>query len=354
MEYHGIRWGAGTRRPKARRPEPRRPEPSWPAVIATTLRLWAQRHPVIGTRAPRGRRAVVLLAVAAVILVGAGVAGAVLRGAGASPPAARSQASQPAAAAAPAAAAPGSAAAALGVSAATRTTAARWIAAQVAPSAIVACDPVMCAALQADGLTATSLLVLGPAASDPLGSDLVVATSAVRSEFGTRLAGVYAPSVIASFGSGAARIDVRAIAPDGAAAYRSSLAADRQSRVSAGGQLLRNPRISVTAAARTALAGGDVDPRLLELLAALAAQQPVRVNSFGDAAPGAPAGVPLRSAVLAPPGSAAQATSGLGAMLAFIQAQQQPYRPLRAAASGSSALMVEYAAPSPLGLLSGP
>src|SRR6202012_4336945 len=98
-------------------------------------------------------------------------------------------------------------AAALGVSAATRTTAARWIAAQVAPSAIVACDPVTCAALQADGLTATRLLVLGRAASDPLGSDLVGATSAVRSELGPRLAGVYAPSVIASFGSGAARID---------------------------------------------------------------------------------------------------------------------------------------------------
>ncbi len=87
---------------------------------------------------------------------------------------------------------------------AARTTAARWIAGQVSPSAIVACDPAMCAALQASGVAAGRLLVLGTSASDPLGSDLVVATPALRSQFGARLASVYAPVVIASFGSGAA------------------------------------------------------------------------------------------------------------------------------------------------------
>ena len=98
--------------------------------------------------------------------------------------------------------------------------AANWIAGQVAASAIVACDPAMCAALHADGLPATRLLVLGTATADPLGSDVVVATLAVRNQFGTRLQSVYAPVVIASFGTGAGRIDIRAIAPDGTAAYR--------------------------------------------------------------------------------------------------------------------------------------
>jgi LPXTG-site transpeptidase (sortase) family protein len=37
MEYHGTR-------PPARTP---RPEPSWPTVIATTLRLWLERHPIV-------------------------------------------------------------------------------------------------------------------------------------------------------------------------------------------------------------------------------------------------------------------------------------------------------------------
>ena len=37
MEYRGTR-------PPARTP---RPEPSWPTVIATTLRLWLERHPIV-------------------------------------------------------------------------------------------------------------------------------------------------------------------------------------------------------------------------------------------------------------------------------------------------------------------
>ena len=56
-----------------------------------------------------------------------------------------------------------------------------------------------------------------PGDSDPLGSAVIVATAAVRSLFGSRLTTVYAPTVIASFGSGSARIDVRAYAAGGAA-----------------------------------------------------------------------------------------------------------------------------------------
>ena len=319
-------------------------EPSWPTVIATTLRLWFERHPVLGGRGTRRRRAAVALTAVAVVALAAGVAG-VIAGHGATP----------AAVGPPRSSRPGPVpAAALGTSAATRGEAAKWLAAQLAPGAVVACDPAMGAALQADGLPAARLLILGSAAADPLGSDVVVATSAVRNQFGARLESVYAPSVIASFGSGAGRIDVRAIAPDGAAAYRSALAADRRSRVSAGAQLLRNSRITVAAGARAALSAGDVDPRLLLVLAALAVEQPVRVSAFGDPSPGAGQAVPLRSAQLAPVRSGAQAESRLRSMLAFIDAQRQPFLPLGASLVGTSALTVEYAAPSPLGLLGGP
>jgi hypothetical protein len=40
-------------------------------------------------------------------------------------------------------------------------------------------------------------------------------------------------------------------------------------------------------------------------------------------------------------------------MLAFLRAQRQPFRPATAALAQGSALSVEYAAPSPLGSLSG-
>lgn len=340
MEYHGSRLRA-----RGRRPGPA--EPSWPKVIATTVRLWVERHPVYGRHATRRRQITLTLVVAAVVALGAGVVGAVLGHATTAPRAAASPA------ASPPGGQPSQAAVALGA-AVTRGATARWIAVQVAPSAVVACDPAMCAALQADGIAATRLVVLGTAAADPLGSDLVVATAAVRSQFGARLESVYAPALVASFGTGTGRIDVRAIAPDGAAAYQSSAAADRRDRISAGTQLLGNPRITVAAAAQAALRAGDVDPRLLMLLAALAVQQPVRVGSFGDAAPGAGSAVPLRSAVIAPRASGAKAGALTQSLLSFIDAQRQPYLPLHTSLGGTSVLTVEYAAPSPLGLLSGP
>jgi hypothetical protein len=239
--------------------------------------------------------------------------------------------------------------------AAVRDHAAAWVAQQVSGNVIVACDPAMCSALQGRGIAAGNLLVLRSATSDPLGSDVVMATAAVRSQFGSRLASVYAPGILASFGSGGLRIDVRAVALDGAAAYRTALAADLAARREAGSQLLRNPRISVSAAARSELSNGQVDPRLLATLAALAAAGPVQVMTFGDAGPGASAGMPLRAAELGVSARAGGRAAGLRSMLAFVRAQRVPYLPAQAAiaagAGGSSVLSIEFAAPSPVGLL---
>jgi hypothetical protein len=241
MEYHNTGFtGRGQSRP----------EPSWPTVIATTIRLWLERHPVPGRGLTWGRLGVLVIVLVSVV-TGVVVGRAVLSSSARSTAAPR----ETTAGTGPSAAGPSEAgrSGALGASIATRDQAAKWIAQQVASSAIVACDPAMCAALQADGLAAARLLVLGTASADPLGSDVVVATPALRNEFGGRLAGVYAPAVIASFGSGAAQIDVRAIAPSGAAAYESSLAADRLARIAAGRQLLGNAHILVSSAARAAL-----------------------------------------------------------------------------------------------------
>ena len=162
MEYHGTRLPARARRP----------EPSWPTVIATTLRLWFERHPVTGRKGTRGRRVTVAAAAVGAAALGAGVTFAIV-GHTATSARVGSPPSAP-----PSAGSTG----ALGASAATRTEAASWIAGQVASSAVVACDPAMCAALQADGLPAARLLVLGTAVADPLGSDVVVATASVRNQ----------------------------------------------------------------------------------------------------------------------------------------------------------------------------
>jgi hypothetical protein len=234
-----------------------------------------------------------------------------------------------------------------------RSRAAAWVAREVSQDAIVACDPDMCSALLAQRIAPGNLLELRGGAPDPLGSDVLVATAAVRSQFGARLASVYAPVVLASFGSGRLRIDVRAVAPDGAAAYRARLAADLTARREAGRQLLGNPHIRVSAAARRELQAGQVDSRLLTTLAALAAQEPVQVGAFGDSGPGADAGVPLRSAVITVAGPADPAA--LGGMLTFVRAQRPPYLPARSliepGAAGASVLSIQFAAPGPVGLL---
>jgi hypothetical protein len=207
----------------------------------------------------------------------------------------------------------------------------------------------MCAALSRRGIPAGDMLVLGPAASDPLGSDVVLETAALRAQFGNRLAGVYAPLILASFGTGQARIAVRAVAPDGTAACLVALAADLRARRSVGRELLRDPRLEFTSPASAQLAAGRADARLLITLAAMAASQPLRVLGFGDAGPGASPGLPSRAAQLEVPAAVAQR------LLAFLRAQRPPYLAARAdiapGPGGRSLLTIEFAAPSPLGLL---
>jgi hypothetical protein len=142
---------------------------------------------------------------------------------------------------------------------------------------------------------------------------------------------------------------VRAIAPDGAPAYRVALAADLQTRRVAGRQLLRDPLITFSSSARAQLTAGQVDARLLMTLDTLAASDPVRIEAFLDDGPGASAGLPLRAAELAAEPDPARD------ILAFFRAQRSPYLPARAvvtaADSGESVVTIQFAAPAPLGLL---
>lgn len=237
-----------------------------------------------------------------------------------------------------------------------RARAATWAAAQVSRSAVVACDPAMAADLRARGVPAGNLLVLGPGAgADPLGSEVVIATSAVRSELGSRLASVYAPLVIATFGAGSGRIEVRVEAPDGAAAYQRALRSDQQARQAGGTQLAGNNQLSVSTAARRELLAGQVDTRLLTTIAALAQLRQFRVTGFSDSGPAASAAAPLRSAevtVTGPDGSAA-----LAPLRAFLAAQRAPYLAAHVAVTqgpGGPELRFTFPAPSPLGLLASP
>jgi len=305
--------------------------PSWGRVLATTIKLWVLR---------RWRIMVGVVAAAALVVAALGFGGVFF---GSAAPAARaSSAGEPSKArTAPHLSAAGPAEAAAAAQAQAQAQAATWIAGQVSGNATIACDQAMCAALQARGVTAGRLVPLSPGSADPGSATLMVTASASDSQ--------YAPAVIATFGSGPERVEVRATEPGGAGAYESALRADLQARMSAGAQLLRNDRIRFTTQDAAQLRAGEVDTRVLATLAALSSQYPFTVTAFLDAAPGA--ALLYRGVIITGAGR-----TELNSALALVQAQQQPYLPVYAAIvhpdAGQAALIIEFAAPSPLGLLS--
>jgi hypothetical protein len=305
-----------------------RADPSWPTVAGNTVRLWFDRH--YGRRA--GHRSLVLILSALVAMAfGAGVTLAFTQ--------------REAASTHPGTHVPN----AIQVAQADRQKTAVWIAREVASDIVVGCDLQMCNQLQKSGFPGARLMQLQPTSPDPLGSQLVVATPVIRNQFGARLASVYAPLVIASFGSGAERVDVRFIAPDGTKAFEAELATDQKARVAAGKQLIANNHVQTSADARNALLAGRVDPRLLVTLGTLAGLMPIQLVAFDDPSPGASPDVPLRGAEIG-----ASTAAGLPAMVAFLKAQQDQYAPAMASitqiANGQHVVTVRYDAPGPMGL----
>jgi len=334
--------------------------PSWGPVLATTVKLWAGRR---RKRLRRSRRA--WLVAICVLTVGAAAAITVIQLTGTSSgQAARVPASGRAgqsavprggsarSSSAAAAAARAQAATARAQAAAARAQAATWIAGQVGGDETIACDPSMCTALSAHGVAASRLVSLPPSASGAPGADIVAASGSTHAWLSAD-----APTLLASVGSGASLIEVRAVYPGGAAAYQAALRSDLAARRSAGTQLMHSRRIEVGAQGAGQLAAGEVDTRLLATLAVLAAQHSWRVIAFGDASPGVPlTEAPYRQIIIAAT-DGGRGTAGLTAALALLRAQYGLYQPAQVTtvrlAGGQPGLRIDFAAPSPLGLLAG-
>jgi hypothetical protein len=301
-------------------------------VLATTVSLW------VGRRVARLRHPRLALILAVCVVVAAVAVVSVIQVSGTS--------SRTASASRPQAAPPAWARGAAGT---VRTQAATWVASQLSSAETVGCDPLMCAALRAHGVAASRLVPVGPSAA---GVDVVVASASADGQQN-------APVLLASFGSGASLIEVRTAPPGGAASYQRAVAADLVARRSAGAQLLHSQRIGVAGPAAAQLQAGQVDSRLLIMLAMLASQHPWRVVAFGGASPGvAVAQAPFRQVTITGPDA-----GDLAASLAMVRAQNAPYQPAQAAIvrlpggqgvpRGQLALRIDFAAPSPLGLLTG-
>ncbi|MGH3156412.1 MAG: hypothetical protein ACRDNF_07560 [Streptosporangiaceae bacterium] len=239
--------------------------------------------------------------------------------------------------------------------------AAGWVAGQVSHGETVACDPAMCALLERRGFPAGNLDMVRPGTAAPLDASLVVATAALRSDLGGRLAAAYAPVALAGFGTGAGRVVVEAAAPDGQVTYLNGFRNDLAARRAVGAQLLMNRAVEADPLARQQLSQGLADSRLIATIGMMAALHQIHLVAFGDPSPGASPGVPLRSVSLSAitHGGGTHGVTASTALLASLRAlllSQQPlYRPASIQTvrlgTGQSALRIAFAAPDPLGLL---
>jgi Protein kinase domain len=237
--------------------------------------------------------------------------------------------------------------------AAARARAISWILHQASPAAFVACDALVCGDLAKSGFPSANLIPLGPASNDPLGSNLVVATNAIRNQFGSRLA-VWAPAVLASYGTGSARIDIRWAYPGGAKAYRAALPAALRARKAADTQLLTNTNIRLSATAKAQLLGGQVDPRLPLLIVIMAHSHPLRIVDFASQSPGGGPASLLRWMDLATTvrGAHLKRVAYLSWMRSFLDGQRAEYHPdwvqQVTLPNGQAVLRIGYGAPGSL------
>jgi hypothetical protein len=232
-----------------------------------------------------------------------------------------------------------------------RKAAVTWILHQVSRAAIVGCDSLVCRDLSNSGFP--SVNQLGNASNDLLGNTLVVATATIRNQFGTRLA-IWAPAILASFGKGNARIDIRWVYPGSATVYRTDLRTGLRDRKAIYVLVLKNSNIRLSATAKRQVRSGQIDPYLAQLIAEMAAYHPVRIVDFASQSPGGGPASLLRWVDLATTVRAAHLTPAayLSGMRSVIRRVQAEYRPawiqqvtLR---SGLTVMRIGYAAPSPL------
>jgi len=238
-----------------------------------------------------------------------------------------------------------------------RTIAAGWAEQQLNPGTTIACDPAMCAALNAAGFPESDLHALSQTSPYPLNSDVVAETAQVRGLFGSSLASNYAPEVIATFGAGAGRIEIRVIAQHGATTYRNAVSQGLASGKLIGFQLLssNSNQFTMSATAKKQLAAGQVDLRLQILILDLASKQPLGIVDFSNDDRGATPGIPLRFVDLAEaaPSAAAHMSTAqyVLALRSVLETQTGVFVPLHAGnvrlPGGQDVFRIEFGAPSP-------
>lgn len=154
-------------------------------------------------------------------------------------------------------------------------------------------------------------------------------------------AALHSSAVLAVFGTGTDRVEVRKIVPGGAdRAGRTSAGSghDAAAAAEAGAELARNPSVALTPAARRALVAGRVDQRLMTMLVAVAADRPVSVDAFSSDPAEAGTGAPYRSIAFR-----ARSDDDARAIRRLLADQVPPYRPAAIEVGPDARMTVTYA-----------
>lgn len=179
--------------------------------------------------------------------------------------------------------------------------------------------------------------------------DYIVSTAAVRADDTDRpdvRSALAESSVVAVFGSGAGRIEIRAIHPLGRDAAEAVVADERRRVRYATGQLLRNPALAFDADARGLAAEGRIDARLVLILGKLSGTHELDVSL--PALPGEDAGSRRQLVLSGLP------TEDEAARLAlWLLGQQPPFTPSRVDTDGTT-VIATYSLAAPRGLLPAP
>jgi hypothetical protein len=239
-----------------------------------------------------------------------------------------------------------------------------WVLASLPTRPRIAVDSALWATLTDAGYPADRMVSAGglglPAATDRSGwPDVVFVigrdTELLRAAPGdqARLAREHA-TVVAGWGVGADRVDARRVLLDPATALTQAVQ-DERSRAEAGAALTGNPSLHLAPEAAVLLRRGDVDARLIAVLATIATQHRLGIATF-PAVFGEDDRLPRRqlavSSIDGIPITPRSATAGVLAQ--WLAAQQPPYQPAGSVVTNvgtGTALLVSYDAVSQPGLL---
>ena len=219
-----------------------------------------------------------------------------------------------------------------------------WASTELAPGTALRADALDRVELVAAGFPAG--LVRGPAG--PVGSDELVVVA-------DRPSGDLAPdplrcadgTAIAATERGTGGAPTRVCRPDQAAV--DAVTAERPARARLGTALVANPSLEIAPAAQEALRAGDVDARLVLVLAAMASAQRMTVADFPAAELDTPE-VPRRRMLISAVDGLPATGDAQPAVRSWLDGQQPPFAPSLVRPIGSE-LLIGFPAPTQAGLL---